>query len=1244
MSLTPEEKRLYGFLFRQSDPTKAGVVTGENAVRLFEKSSLPPQALAEIWQIADADDHGFLTQQGFSVALRLVGKAQAGTRPTLDGAKTPGSMPRFEGVSVPSMEAAAQTASPPASTQPAQIPPVSTEGRARYTRLFENEGPVNGLLDGNKTREIFLKAKLHNETLGEIWNLVDVNKRGALDVGQFIIAMHLIQLVMGEQLKSLPPILPAGLLDSGARRASRTERLKQNAPSAIPIPATQFSGVQSPRHFSPQPSGAGPEWAISSQEKAHFDSLFNNTDTQGKGYMTGDDALVFFGSSKLPAEVLAHIWDLSDIRQRGQLTRDEFAVAMHLIRTKLGGKDLPETLPANLIPTSMRQEVAAQPPSANGPPQSSGPSSAAADLFGLQHSPSSAFSGPVSGNLPTLPGGTSVFNLPSATPPPPSRAQTMTFGEQTSQITQSPFETPLSQQNTGAGANDLLGDNDPEVNKRITSDTTELANFSNQIGSLTKRTQDLRSQKSNAQRDLSIVSDQKRDIQARLKQMRSMYDNEVQVVRKLEEQLQGSRLDTTQARQELSVLEGSLQALQSKSRDSSAALQKDQQENVTLKERMKAVNSETSLLKQTLEKVTKDARQQHGMVAISKKQVATAETEQQRLRDEITRTTATISPAVGSSSNARASPALSVTSQSTNPFHRLSPAPTQSAAPLDAPMALNAEQAFGRQSPFQRDPPQYESTFAPRPKAPSSPTESRGFSSMNDEGRSTATPISVHGESVSLANLPAGASLSRNASIGSSVQVNAPASARGDPGPSRADTPTEPGKDEEPLMKNEAEQPEAPDIADDITPLATPQEIGNNAPHTTVQHLEQVAERERDEHEHGARIATEITDPRTVQETLSSPPLEGDLRISPILASPPPIDAPMQSQTAVPAGLASPPYEKQDPTITNEQSNSIPGAFPQENEVVPAPPTATEAAASSKADFDAAFANLGMNRGDAKERVGFDDRNFDSEFPPIEEIRQEEDDSSENEGHMQESGFDDNFEAPAAPAARADVGPPTPAKDRPPFVYPEPAVQTQVQPPPQMASVAPPPIRAPTPPPDLPPDLPPKYPPGAASPPPQVSQPQPIAPAAQDDFDFGDLSEARDADKDEELTDQTFQSTASFDEFNPVFDTPTRMDDPSEFPIGYASNVAKAPQTPVADWDAIFAGFETPGVPASGEERSKRAVENGTGGGGTNESTRDDEPSVKELVGMGFTRPQAVTALEKNEYDLPKVDFCVEPC
>lgn len=48
LNLTAEEKRVFGQLFRQADTDGLGVVTGEVAVKFFEKTRLEPRVLGEV--------------------------------------------------------------------------------------------------------------------------------------------------------------------------------------------------------------------------------------------------------------------------------------------------------------------------------------------------------------------------------------------------------------------------------------------------------------------------------------------------------------------------------------------------------------------------------------------------------------------------------------------------------------------------------------------------------------------------------------------------------------------------------------------------------------------------------------------------------------------------------------------------------------------------------------------------------------------------------------------------------------------------------------------------------------------------------------------------------------------------------------------------------------------------------------------------------------------------------------------
>lgn len=94
-------------------------------------------------------------------------------------------------------------------------------------------------------------------------------------------------------------------------------------------------------------------WVVE-EFKEEYDGLFQSLGPKG-GKINGAVAKREMVKSKLQNTVLGKIWTLSDIDRDGQLDKDEFALAMYLIKVKLDDDDdLPDELPIHLIPPSKR--------------------------------------------------------------------------------------------------------------------------------------------------------------------------------------------------------------------------------------------------------------------------------------------------------------------------------------------------------------------------------------------------------------------------------------------------------------------------------------------------------------------------------------------------------------------------------------------------------------------------------------------------------------------------------------------------------------------------------------------------------------------------------------------------------------------------------------------------------------------------------------------------------------------------
>jgi hypothetical protein len=83
------------------------------------------------------------------------------------------------------------------------------------------------------------------------------------------------------------------------------------------------------------------------------------------------------------------------------------------------------------------------------------------------------------------------------------------------------------------------------------------------------------------------------------------------------------------------MIEGTIQDLQNQHRQVGGALEADQRENNSLKERTRIMNNDIAQLRKQLERLRNEARQQKGMVAINKKQLATNEGERDKIKSEI---------------------------------------------------------------------------------------------------------------------------------------------------------------------------------------------------------------------------------------------------------------------------------------------------------------------------------------------------------------------------------------------------------------------------------------------------------------------------------------------------------------------------------------------------------------------------------------------------------------------------------
>jgi len=481
-------------------------------------------------------------------------------------------------------------------------------------------------------------------------------------------------------MTALPTVLPPGLFEAASRRSPAPAR--QPIPPAVGAIPRQFTGPQrtsSPlaraSYGTPPPQVAqttGSNWLITPQEKAKYDTFFVNVDTGKLGYITGDQAVKFFSDSGLPEDTLASIWDLADVRSEGQLNREEFAVAMYLIRQQRSGSaPLPAFLPAALMPPSMRNQPQSQQTTApafdNANNAGQMPKTAADDLFGLDSPPhptsavpvlqpqntgSTAGRAPVdtdpfAGSKPSSPisparaqfqppqqTGSSMFRpfQPSSAfgaslasqntggsqlPAPPAQQQQQPQQpQQQPQQQQQQQQQPQPQQQQQnrsvqqpSAMDDLLGDTEEDQSRKLTEEQTELANMSSQVGDLRTQMQEVQSKKSNTERDLAATTAQKQELQQRLAQFRAQYQQEVQAVKTLEQQVATSKSETQKLQQDLAMLEGTREDLQTQHKQVTQQLEDLQTQHKQVTEQFETDQKQNATLKERINNLNTEIAQ-----------------------------------------------------------------------------------------------------------------------------------------------------------------------------------------------------------------------------------------------------------------------------------------------------------------------------------------------------------------------------------------------------------------------------------------------------------------------------------------------------------------------------------------------------------------------------------------------------------------------------------------------------------
>ncbi|KAG0167558.1 endocytosis defective- protein [Apophysomyces sp. BC1015] len=220
-AITPAERQKYAEIFQARGQVN-GYMSGVVAKEVLLSSSLPPQRLERIWDLADIDKDGHLDFEEFCVAMHLTFDCINGIEPPM--ALPPTLLPATKGHLQP-MYLPQQSFTPQVVPQPTGYnayqhqPPqpqriefswdMTHKDMVSYQDIYAKYGNETGKVKFSEMEDFYATLGLSRTDLSNAWALVDVNRVHALTQDQCITFFHILnQCTRGAAIpKTLPPDL-----------------------------------------------------------------------------------------------------------------------------------------------------------------------------------------------------------------------------------------------------------------------------------------------------------------------------------------------------------------------------------------------------------------------------------------------------------------------------------------------------------------------------------------------------------------------------------------------------------------------------------------------------------------------------------------------------------------------------------------------------------------------------------------------------------------------------------------------------------------------------------------------------------------------------------------------------------------------------------------------------------------------------------------------------------------------------
>ncbi|KAJ2846867.1 endocytosis defective- protein, partial [Coemansia erecta] len=229
---------------------------------------------------------------------------------------------------------------------------ISSDERQQYQQHFLNANPIDGKLPGSVARANLLQSGLPSQQLGDIWELADIDKDGALDFDEYCIALKLVFALLHHIIPATPPVLPPGLIPEtkykyfGAGMIS--PGVHGSAVSTVSPVGLSDTGAALSAGGQRQYTGGGGatlEWYVPGEDRARYEGLFSQY-AHGSTQVRLLDVDEFLNSLGIPRATVTQVWALVDVRKYQQLNKDQFVYLLHVLQAHTRGAQIPATLPS----------------------------------------------------------------------------------------------------------------------------------------------------------------------------------------------------------------------------------------------------------------------------------------------------------------------------------------------------------------------------------------------------------------------------------------------------------------------------------------------------------------------------------------------------------------------------------------------------------------------------------------------------------------------------------------------------------------------------------------------------------------------------------------------------------------------------------------------------------------------------------------------------------------------------------